>query len=61
LKEIETRYDNLHANIQRYNKWAENKKARETIMARNNHEVETDKGKREKGEREEVERTGQPQ
>jgi hypothetical protein len=33
------------------NKWAENKKAREIIMARNNHEVENDKGEREEGER----------
>jgi hypothetical protein len=29
LKEIETRYDNLHANVRRYDKWAENEKARE--------------------------------
>jgi uncharacterized protein Yka (UPF0111/DUF47 family) len=40
LKEIETRYDNLHANVRRYVKWAENEKAREIITTRNNHEGE---------------------
>jgi hypothetical protein len=64
LKKIETRYNNLHADIGQYNKWAENEKARETIMTRNNHEDEREEGKREEGdreegEREEAERTGQ--
>jgi hypothetical protein len=48
LKEIKTRYDNLHADVQRHDKWAENEKARE--------EDEREKGEREKGEREEGER-----
>jgi hypothetical protein len=48
LKEIETRYNNLHANIGRYDKWAENEKARK--------EGERVKGEREEGEREEGER-----
>jgi hypothetical protein len=56
LKEIKTRYDNLHADIQGYNKWAENEKARETVITRNNHE-----GEREEGERKEGGRTGQSQ
>jgi hypothetical protein len=48
LKDIKTRYKNLHANVRRYDKWAENKKAREDIMTKNNH-----KGEREEDEREE--------
>jgi hypothetical protein len=48
LKEIKTQYDNLHANVQRHDKWAENEKARE--------EDKREKGEREKGEREEGER-----
>jgi hypothetical protein len=53
LKEIETRYDNLHADIRQYDKWSENEKARETIMTRNNHEDKGEEGEREGGEREE--------
>jgi uncharacterized protein YlxW (UPF0749 family) len=56
LKEIKTRYNNLHADVRAYNKRAENEKARETIITRNNHE-----DKREEGEREEAGRTGQSQ
>jgi hypothetical protein len=61
LKEIETRYDNLHADIRQYDKWSENEKARETIMTRNNHEDKRGEGEREEGEREEGGRTGQSQ
>jgi hypothetical protein len=56
LKEIKTRYDNLHANVRRYNKWTENGEAREDIMTRNNH-----KGEREEGKREEAGKTSQSQ
>jgi hypothetical protein len=56
FKEMETQYDNLHADVRRYDKWAENEKARETIMTRNNHEGEREEGEREEGEREEGER-----
>jgi hypothetical protein len=48
LKDIKTRYKNLHANVQQYNKWAENKKARKDIITKNNY-----KGEREEDEREE--------
>jgi hypothetical protein len=57
LKEIETRYDNLHADIRQYDKWAENEKGRE--------EGEREEGEREEGESEregeEAGRTGQSQ
>jgi hypothetical protein len=61
LKEIETQYDNLYADVRQYDKWAENEKARETIMARNNQEGKREEGEREEGEGEEARRTGQSQ
>jgi hypothetical protein len=56
LKEIETRYDKLHAVVRWYDEWAENEEGRETIMTRNNHEGEREEDKREEDEREEDER-----
>jgi hypothetical protein len=44
LKEIETRYDSLQANVRRHEKWLENAKAKEIMTTRRNH----------KGEREEA-------
>jgi hypothetical protein len=61
FKEMETQYDNLHADVRRYDKWAENEKATETIMTRNNHEGEREEGEGEEGESEEAGRTGQSQ
>jgi hypothetical protein len=58
LKEIKTRYNNLHADVQRHEKWAENEKGREEGKK---EEGEREAGEREEGEREEGGRTGQSQ
>jgi hypothetical protein len=47
--------------VRRYDEWAENEKATETIMTRNNHEGEREEGEGEEGESEEAGRTGQSQ
>jgi hypothetical protein len=63
LKEIKTQYNNLHADIQGYDKWAENEKAKEEGKREEGEKGEgkREEGEREEGEREEAGRRGQSQ
>jgi hypothetical protein len=63
LKEIETRYNNLYADIRQYNKWAENEKAKKKGKREEDkrEKGEREEGEREEGESEEAGRTGQSQ